>query len=97
LRDCSATEERLGEFFTVLYDNSPEPGQSRVSGITFKGIKHLFTQWEMPLEGVYLVADLLDRAVKELIKEDDCRDQVEDVKMVKDLAATIELPVTMAA
>src|SRR5437016_4495507 len=66
LRDCSLCEERLDELLTVLYDNHPQPGQNGVAGLMIKGIKHLFKEIGLPLEGVLQVTEVIDRAVKSL-------------------------------
>jgi len=63
IRDCSVTEIRLDKMFTLLEDNYPETGQSPYVGFTIKGVKHLFAQLNLPLDGVWKVADLLQEIV----------------------------------
>lgn len=93
LRDCSAFERRLNSVLTIAYDNYPEPGQSKISGITIKGVKHFFTEWNLPLEGIHLVADLLDRIVKEL-KLDEGSD-ADAIQSIKFIVSSIEMPVNL--
>lgn len=63
IRDCSVTEIRLDKLFTLLEDNYPEAGQDPYVGFTIKGVQHLFAQLNLPLDGVWKVADLLQEIV----------------------------------
>ena len=63
-KDCSYTAERLNETFTILKDNYPDSGQYHsYVGFTIKGLKHLFTEMNLPFEGVYKLVDILDAIV----------------------------------
>lgn len=87
LRDCSFTEERLNEHVTFLEDNYPASGRSAAAGIMFKGIKHLFTKNEWPLEGIIYVTTILNQLVKkypELAEERIC-------KMVNEMDLTVNM------
>ena len=64
LRDCSMTERRIDEIFTVLEDNYPTEGQGKSAGIMIKGIKHLFKKLELPVEGIVYVTKILDAIAK---------------------------------
>lgn len=65
IRDCSVTEQRVDELFTVLKDNYRKEGQSLYVGFTIKGVNHLFSQLSIPLEGVVRVADVLHQIVRD--------------------------------
>src|ERR1035438_3063364 len=64
LRDCSFTEERLNQHITLLEDNYPTPPRTPVAGVMIKGIKHLFNQCGLPLDGIIHVTTILDQVVK---------------------------------
>ena len=64
LRDCSVKEVRISEYLTLHLDNRPDEGQSHYVGITIKGIKHLFTEHNLPLDGIVRITQLLDLAAK---------------------------------
>ena len=59
LRDCSVTEERISEHFTVLYDNHANQNQSPMAGFNIKGIHGL----GLPLPFTRNVADIIDMVV----------------------------------
>ena len=65
LRDCSFTEERHNEHITFLEDNYPTHGRNAVAGIMIKGVKHLFTTLELPMDGIVYVTTILDKVVKQ--------------------------------
>ena len=65
VRDCSITEHRINEMFTLMEDNHPTQGQHRYVGFTIKGIRHLFDQLNLPLDGVLRVSDILQKIVRE--------------------------------
>jgi hypothetical protein len=73
IRDCSVTEHRCGEHLTVLEDNYPKEGQMKYVGFAIKGVRHVFETLEVPLEGIQLVVDFLDKIVRmypsELVSE----------------------------
>ena len=93
LRDCSAFERRLNEHLTIAYDNYPEKNQQSVVGLTIKGVKHFFTIWKIPLEGIYLVTDLLNRLVKEMALDEAV---LKDIASVEFIASNIEMPVNLS-
>ncbi len=64
VRDCSVTEHRINDMFTVMEDNSPQRGQHRYMGFAIKGIRHLFDQLGLELGGVHRVADILQAMVR---------------------------------
>ncbi len=94
LRDCSTFERRINEVFTLVFDNYPEEGQAPIAGLVIKGVKHLFTDLGLPLEGVHLVASLLDRIVKSMQLDEPSQ---QSIQLVQNIASTIEMPVRMAA
>ncbi len=61
--DCSVTEERVNRIFTVLKPNYDDAGPQFV-GFNIKGIRHLFNQIRLPLEGVIRLTDIIDGIVK---------------------------------
>lgn len=92
LRDCSTYERRLNEVLTFAYDNYPEPGQNPVAGITIKGVKHYFMQWGIPLEGIRFITDILNIIVTKIDLD---AEEKNAIKLVNDVASTIELPVDL--
>ena len=64
LRDCSFTEERIDEIVTLLEDNYPAHGRSPIAGIMLKGVKHLFKELNLPLDGILSVTKIFDELVK---------------------------------
>lgn len=58
-RDCSVTEERISEHFTVLYDNHPKHNQSQLAGFNIKGVHGLGLSLKMTQN----VADIIDMVV----------------------------------
>jgi hypothetical protein len=97
LRDCSMTEVRVNEMLTVLYDNYPDPSsnQDRYAGLMIKGVKHYFKQWEIPLEGVVFVTDILNRVLKDLPEDAGYKRPVEATEAIQSTAANIELTLTL--
>jgi hypothetical protein len=65
LRDCSFTEERKNQHITFLEDNYPAANRSATAGIMIKGVKHLFSDLKLPLDGIVYVTTILDRLVKQ--------------------------------
>ena len=68
LRDCSVKELRLSELLTVHMDNDPEDGQSQYVGLTIKGVKHVFTELNLPLEGIIRITEILNRLSEDFAK-----------------------------
>src|SRR2546430_2639276 len=62
--DRSVTEHRLDGFFTVYECNNRGPFDPQYVGFTIKGVRHLFSQAGLPLDGVYKLAELIDRLVR---------------------------------
>jgi hypothetical protein len=89
LRDCSMTERRLDEFVTVLYDNYPEVNQHDRAGLMIKGIKHLFKEFGLPIEGVLRVTEILDHLAKRYpqLIDSEIRRIVTDIELTVDLDA----------
>lgn len=76
LRDCSFAEERFNEHVTFLEDNYPSTGRNPIAGIMLKGVKHLFTTNNIPLEGIVYVTKIMNEFVKqypELAQERICQ------------------------
>jgi hypothetical protein len=61
LRDCSITERRYDEYLTVLYDNYPEVNQHDRAGLMIKGVKYLFKEVNLPMEGILRVTEILNK------------------------------------
>ncbi|ODB94974.1 hypothetical protein A3194_20130 [Candidatus Thiodiazotropha endoloripes] len=64
VRDCSVTEHRIDEMFTLMEDNHPNRFGHRYVGFTIKGVRHLFDELDLPLGRVYKIADILHEIVK---------------------------------
>jgi hypothetical protein len=62
--DRSVTEHRLDGFFTLCECNNRGPLDPEYVGFVIKGVRHLFAQAGLPLEGVYKLAELIDRLVR---------------------------------
>ncbi|WP_299618193.1 hypothetical protein [Pelagibius sp.] len=62
--DRSVTEHRINEFFTVHECNHRGPLDPEYVGFTIKGVRKLFKELELPLEGVYTLASLIDQIVR---------------------------------
>ena len=62
--DRSVTEHRIDGFFTVHECNHRGPLDPIYVGFTIKGVRHIFQEIGLPLEGVYKLADLIDRLVR---------------------------------
>jgi len=62
--DRSVTEHRLDGFFTLCECNNRSPLDPEYVGFVIKGVRHLFAQAGLPLEGVYKLAELIDRLVR---------------------------------
>lgn len=62
--DASVTELRFDEFLTLHQCNSRSDTCPEFVGFTLKGIKHLFDELRVPLEGVIPLTALIDQIVK---------------------------------
>jgi hypothetical protein len=62
--DRSVTEHRLDGFITVLECNNRGRFDPLYVGFTIKGVRHLFAQIGLPLEGVYKLAELIEKIVR---------------------------------
>src|SRR5258708_3658449 len=89
LRDCSMTEERISPNITVLTDNYPGPGQDGHAGLMIKGVRHLFKEWNLALEGVHLVTEILNLLLDTLPQD------WENIRPIQKVATQIELTVDM--
>jgi len=88
LRDCSITEERHNEHITFLLDNYPTGNRNATAGIMIKGIRHLFTKLELPLDGIIYLTQILDQLVKQYPELAD--------SFVWNVVNEIDLPVNMS-
>lgn len=59
----SVTEHRIDETFTGFECNHRGPLDPEYAGFSIKGIRHLFNEIGLPLEGVYRLTDLIQRIV----------------------------------
>jgi hypothetical protein len=55
---------RLDGFFTLYECNNRGPFDPEYVGFTIKGVSHLFAQVGIPLDGIYKLAELVDRLVR---------------------------------
>lgn len=62
--DRSVTEHRISEFFTVCETNHRAGFEPKYVGFTIKGVRQLFHEAGIPLDGTYKLADIIDRLVK---------------------------------
>lgn len=62
--DRSVTEHRLDEMFTV-YERNHRRDQfdPQYVGFSIKGVRHLFSEIGLPLEGVYRLTEIINRIV----------------------------------
>lgn len=63
-RDVSVTEHRIDGFFTVHECNHRGSTDPRYVGFTIKGVRHLFNEIGLPLDGVYKLTEVIDRLVR---------------------------------
>jgi hypothetical protein len=61
--DRSVTEHRINELFTVYECNHRGTFDPEYVGFSIKGVRHLFSQIGLPLDGVYSLADIINRIV----------------------------------
>jgi hypothetical protein len=62
--DRSVTEHRINEFFTVYETNHRTNFDPKYVGFTIKGVKQLFHEAGIPLDGTRKLVDIIDRLVK---------------------------------
>lgn len=89
LRDCSFTEERFNEHVTFLEDNYPG-ARSTVAGLMIKGVKHLFKEQDIALDGIIYVTSILNRMVSQY--PDLAEKRI--LKLVKELDLTVDMSQT---
>ncbi|MGD0211111.1 MAG: hypothetical protein ABSC14_09025, partial [Desulfomonilia bacterium] len=63
IRDCSFTEIRLNTRFTIYQANHVD--NVEYMGFSMKGIRHLFEKHQLPKDGPYKLADIIDEIVKD--------------------------------
>lgn len=59
----SVTEHRINGVFTVFECNHRGQFDPEYVGFSIKGVRHLFSEIGVPLEGVYRLTDLIQRIV----------------------------------
>ena len=62
--DRSVTEQRINGLITLLECNNRGQFDPLYVGFTIKGVRHLFAQIGLPLDGVYKLAELIDKIVR---------------------------------
>jgi hypothetical protein len=62
--DCSVTEHRISEFFTVFEPNYRTDFSPKYVGFTIKGVKQLFHDAGIPFDGTHKLVDIIDKLVK---------------------------------
>lgn len=62
--DRSVTEHRIDGFFTVHECNARHDLDPVYVGFTIKGVRHLFKEIGLPLDGVYKLAEVIDKLVR---------------------------------
>jgi hypothetical protein len=62
--DCSITEHRISEFFTVFEQNYPTKFGPKYVGFTIKGVKQLFNDAGIPMDRTHKLVDIIDMLVK---------------------------------
>jgi hypothetical protein len=62
--DRSVTEHRISEFFTVCESNHRTEFDPKYVGFTIKGVRQLFNDASIPLDGTHKLVDIIDRLVK---------------------------------
>jgi hypothetical protein len=62
--DRSVTEHRIDGLITVLECNNRGEFDPLYVGFTIKGVRSLFAQVGLPLDGVYKLAELIDKIVR---------------------------------
>lgn len=64
--DRSVCEVRINETFTLHRCNHRTETDPKYVGFTIKGVRRLFAEIGLPPEGVYRLADIVDRIVKHM-------------------------------
>lgn len=64
VRDCSCTESRIDEVFTVLENNYPMTNENKYVGFTIKGIRHILNTIGVTPDGYIQLTKLLDHIVQ---------------------------------
>ena len=59
----SVTEHRIDGMFTVYECNHRSKFDPEYVGFSIKGVRHLFSEIGLPLEGVYALADIIQRII----------------------------------
>ncbi len=62
--DRSVTEHRINRFFTVHECNHRGSHDPEYVGFTIKGVRHMFDKIGLPLDGVYKLAEVIDKLVR---------------------------------
>lgn len=62
--DRSVTEVRVDDSLTLYRTNHPETFDPNHVGFCLKGIRHLFTELGLPLDGVLRLTQIIDTLVK---------------------------------
>jgi|SRR5579884_4282453 len=62
--DRSITEHRLDGFLTPCECNHRSEFDPEYVGFVLKGVRHLFARVGLPLDGVYKLAEIIDRIIK---------------------------------
>jgi hypothetical protein len=62
--DISITEHRLDDFFTIFEANRRSRFDPKYVGFAIKGVKQLFNDAGIQLEGTYKRVDIIDKLVK---------------------------------
>jgi hypothetical protein len=62
--DRSLTERRIDNLFTVYTCNHRKPFDPEYIGFSIKGVRHLFDEVGLSLDGVYRLSEVIDKIVK---------------------------------
>lgn len=62
--DRSITEHRLNETFTLYECNNPNKFDPKLVGFAIKGVKHIFNDAGLNQDGVYTLAELIDKIIR---------------------------------
>ena len=62
--DRSVTEHRLDGFFTIYECNHRTKFDPEYVGFTIKGVRHPFERVGIPLDGVYTLAELIEKVIQ---------------------------------
>lgn|GEM_PF-2288190 len=63
IKDRSVTEHRIDGMFTVFECNHRSPFDPEFVGFSIKGVRLLFAEMGLPLDGVYRLTDLIQQIV----------------------------------